>query len=158
MERRLLLLVGLAGGTLAGCERELTLPAESELRGLYGRAHVRLSGNVVEVVAEQPRAHVERGGSLWVKVGPYIYLFTPETRDLFERYDGLAAVRAVTRLPSGEEIARATLVRDTLTEITWRRAINLAGHARREGSDRPKALYDLIRWGEEYTDHHYSIP
>lgn len=156
---RLIAAVGLAAAVaLAACRPEPSLPAESELQGLYGEnAAVRLNGNVVEVTVRQPRTHLERGGTLWAQVGPYIYVFTPETQRLFERYPAVAAVRAITRLPTGEEIARATLVRDTLTEITWRRALILAGHARAEGSNRPKALYDLIRWGERYTEYRYSF-
>jgi hypothetical protein len=139
------------------CARERTLPTESELRGLYGEsADVRLSGNVVEVLVRQPREHLERGGSLWAQVGPYIYLFTPETREIFQKYDGVAAVRAITRMPGDGEIARATLVRDTLTDYTWQRAFELANEARRHGSERPKALYDLIRWAEQYTDYRYT--
>lgn len=124
---------------------------------MYGEsAAVRLNGNVVEIVVRQPREHLERGGSLWAQVGPYIYLFTPETREIFQKYDGVAAVRAITRVPGGGEIARATLVRDTLTDYTWQRAFELANEARRQGSEHPKALYDFIRWAEQYTDYRYT--
>lgn len=144
---------------LSACKREFPLPAESELQGLYGAAaSVDLNGNVVEVVVRQPQAHLERGGRLWARVGPYVYLFSPETRGLFERYEGVAAVRAITRTPSGREIARATLVRDTVSDVLWHRFLNMAKAVRLEGSDRPKTLYDLVRWGERYTDHRYSYP
>ncbi len=106
----------------------------------------------------QPREHLERGGRLWAQVGPYIYLFTPETRDLFWDYPDLAAVRVITRTTGGKEVARATLVRDTLSDVLWSRAINLAGRARVEGTQRPKAVYDLVRWGERYAEYRYSYP
>lgn len=156
-KRRWWLVLGWCVVTAAMCERELTLPSEADLRGTYGEAaHVRLNGNVVEVVVQQPREHLERGGQLWVKVGPYIYLFTPQTREIFEKYTGVAAVRAITRMPGAGEIARATLVRDTLNDYTWPRAFELAAEARRSGSEDPKAVYDFVRWAERYTDHQYS--
>lgn len=140
-----------------GCERELRLPRESALRDLYGEgASAVLSGNVVEVVVIQPQEQIAQGGTLWARVGPYIYLFSPQTRDLLRRYNGLAAVRVITRSESGAEIARATLVRDTLSEILWRRSLNIAGHARLEGTEHPNRLDELVRWGERYAEYRYT--
>lgn len=157
MRRRWWLVLGWCAVTAGVCQRELTLPSAADLKGMYGDAALaRLNGNVVEVVVRQPREHLERGGRLWAQVGPYIYLFTPETREVFQNYTGVAAVRAITRMPGGGEIARATLVRDTLTDYTWQRAFELAAEARRSGSENPKAVYDLIRWAERYTDFRYS--
>lgn len=139
------------------CERELRLPKESALRDLYGEGAIAvLSGNVAEVVVIQPEEQIARGGTLWAHVGPYIYLFSPQTRDLFRRYNGLAAVRVITRSESGEEIARAMLVRDTLSDILWRRSLNIAGRARLEGTQNPNRLYDLVRWGERYAEYRYG--
>ena len=149
-----------AGGlALAGsaCRREWTLPTESELREIYGAGvSARVTGNVAEIVVRQPREHLRRGGSLWARVGPYIYLLSPQTRELFERYPDLAAVRVITRLPDGREVARGTLVRDTLPEGLWPRAIELAARARLEGSEHPQRLDDLVRWGERYVRYRYS--
>lgn len=151
------LVLGCCAVTAGACQRELTLPGAADLEGVYGEAaRVRLNGNVVEVVVQQPREHLERGGRLWAQVGPYIYLFTPETREIFQKYTGVAAVRAITRMPGAGEIARATLVRDTLNDYTWPRAFELAAEARRSGSENPKVVYDFVRWAERYTDFHYS--
>lgn len=144
----------------AGCRRvELRLPTAEEVEARYpyeGRFAVSLRGNVVELRAHQPTDHLRRGGALWAKVGPYILLFSEETRRLFQDYPGVAAVRAITLAPGGSEIARATLLRDELNEITWREALALAGHARVEGTRRPTRLEALVRWGEDHTSFRYS--
>src|SRR5690606_10846583 len=94
--------------------------------------------------------------SLWARVGPYVYLLSPGTRDLFEAYPGVAAVRVITLAPGDVEVARATLLRDTLRDILWRRTLNLLGRALRDGPARPPPLQDLAEWGERYTDHRYA--
>jgi hypothetical protein len=53
-------------------------------------------------------------------------------------------------------VARATLERDALNSITWRRALNISGLARRDGSERPTRLEDLVRWGQEHTTYEYA--
>lgn len=144
----------------AGCQRgELKLPTAEEVEARYlyeGRFEARLRGNVVELRAGQPADHLRRGGALWAKVGPYILLFSEETRRLFQDYPGVAAVRAVTLAPGGSEIARATLLRDELNEMTWWEALALAGHARVEGTQRPTRLEALVRWGEDHTSFRYN--
>jgi hypothetical protein len=93
---------------------------------------------------------------LWARVGPYIYLFTEETQRLFQDFPGLAGVRVATRTAGGVAVANAMLTRDELSGVLWRRSLNIAGQARRDGTERPGLLEDLIRWGEEHTEFEYS--
>ena len=145
---------------LACEETNLSLPSESEAGAHYANSSdlsVRVSGNIVELTVDQPLRQVRRGGSLWAKVGPYIYLFTDETESLLREYPGVSGVRVITRTGRGNaEVARAFLHRDSLNEITWRRARNIAGKARTEGTRRPVLLEDLVEWGQAHTDFGYS--
>lgn len=138
---------------------DLAVPDAQAVEQAYtypGGLDARVSGNVAEVTVTQSADQLRRGGSLWAKVGPYILLFTDETFQLFEDYPGLAGVRVVTRLPGGPEVARALLRRDELTGVQWRRSLNIAGRARRDGTDRVTLLEDLVSWGEEHTDFEYN--
>jgi hypothetical protein len=154
--------MGLFMGALfvAGCEpAELTLPTVEEVEATYaysGQIVATISGNVVELEVYQPSRQLRRGGALWAKVGPYVFLFSEETRQLFETHNGLAAVRVVTKAPGGREVARATLVRDELNDVTWRRALNISGLARRDGTEQPTRLGDLVQWGEDHTEFEYN--
>ena len=144
-----------------GCEEvDLALPSEAEVEEHYASASdvsVRLSGNVVELTVDQPIRQMRRGGSLWAKVGPYIYLFSNETETLLREYPGLAGVRVITRTGHDDaEVAQAFLHRDSLNELTWRRARNIAGKARTEGTRRPVLLEELVEWGEDHTEFGYS--
>ena len=144
-----------------GCEEtNLALPSESQAGEYYASASelsVRVSGNIVELTVDQPLRQVRRGGSLWAKVGPYIYLFTDETETLLQEYPGLSGVRVITRTDfNKQEVARAFLHRDSLNELTWRRARNIAGKARTEGTRRPVLLEELVEWGQEHTEFGYS--
>ena len=147
-------------GLLLGChERDLTIPTATEVQEAFtyeGALSVAMSGNVAEVTVSQPDQHLRRGGSLWAKVGPYVILFSEESEYLFQAYSGLAAIRVVTTTSGGTEVARALLPRDALNELTWRRALNIAGRARRDGTRRPTLLEDLVRWGEDHTEHAYN--
>lgn len=122
-------------------------------RGVVG---VDVSGNVVEVRVRQPYDQLERGGSLWARVGPFITLLSPSTRSVFTDFPGIAAVRVMTELPDGEEVARAMLHRDRLTDVRWRRTLNILGRALQEGQESPRRLEELTEWGEQYTDFHYN--
>lgn len=136
---------------------DLTLPTVEEIRGVYGpSAQVGLTGNVVDVRVIQAADQLRRGGSVWAKVGPYIYLFTPQTQELFETYPGLGGVRVTTLDGRERMIARAMLERSTLNAVTWRKAIGLAGRARLEGTQRPSFILDLIQYGEDLVEHEYS--
>ncbi|HUG41304.1 MAG TPA: hypothetical protein VMM12_12510 [Longimicrobiales bacterium] len=153
---------------LAGCERVRDVldrsapdpPAAEAVAPLYA-AHpsvrgVEMNGNVVELRVLQPFRQLERGGSLWARVGPYVYLFTPSTREVFRSFPGVAAVRAITVLPNGDEVARATLARDRLSDVRWRRALNILGRALREGQESPRRLEELTEWGEDHTEFSYN--
>ncbi len=144
-----------------GCEEvELALPSDSEAGAHYASSSdltVRVSGNVVELTVDQPIRQVRRGGSLWAKVGPYIYLFSDQTEALLREYPGLSGVRVITRTGGNNaEVARAFLHRDSLNELTWRRARNIAGTARMEGTRRPSLLEDLVQWGQDHTEFGYN--
>lgn len=153
----------IAATLVSACDlfrNEAPLPTAEQAATYYENASgligVELSGNVVEVRIRQPASQLRRGGSLWARVGPYIYLFTPGTRDLLEAYGGVAAVRVITLAPGDVEVARATLKRDALNDILWRRSLNLLGHALGEGTRRPSRLEDLVEWGEQHTEYRYN--
>lgn len=150
-----------------GCEqlqeyvdRQPAPPAVEDVAPYYARFQgvdsVRMSGNVAVLHVEQPYDQLERGGSLWARVGPYVYLMTPATRSAFTDHPGLAAVRAITYLPGGEEVARAMLRRDALTDVLWRRTLNLLGHALQSGQENPRRLEELREWSERYTEYRYN--
>ena len=151
--------IGLLGG--AACEvSDLPVPSEAEARAHYESSSAlsfRVSGNVLEITVNQPLQQVRRGGTLWAKVGPYIYLFTQETESLLRAYPGLAGVRVITQTSRRDtEVARALLRRNQLNQLTWRRAKNISGKARLDGTKRPSFLEDLVDWGEDHTDFEYS--
>lgn len=152
-------LLVLSVSALIGCEPEKNreLPTQAVLDSLYGeRVAVSLNGNVVELRVTQDADQLRRGGPIWAKAVPYIYLFTPQTRDLFVEYGGIGGVRVTTRDPGGGFIARALLERKALNSVTWPRAINVAGRARTEGTQRPQTMVDLADYGEERTTYEYS--
>lgn len=155
-------LAGLALALLAACqEPDLVIPTAEEVREHYtyraGELEVEMSGNVAEITVTQPWSQIRRGGSLWARVGPYIFLFSDQTREVFQAYSGLAAVRVTTQTPGSTTIAEALLRRDALNDLTWRRALNIAGKARTQATRRPSLLEDLIRWGEDNTvEHEYN--
>lgn len=135
-------------------------PTVAEVEPYYssyqGLDSVRITGNVVEVHVEQPYQQLDRGGSLWARVGPFVYLLTPSTRSVFEDFPGVAAVRVVTLLPDGDEVARAMLRRDALTGVLWRRTLNILGTALEDGRENPRKLEELTEWGEERTEFRYN--
>lgn len=151
--------VGVLLVAVGGCEPsvDLRLPSSADLTGLFGATvDLRMNGNVVEIQASQSPEQLRRGGPIWAKAGPYIYLFTPQTQSLFEDYGGVAGVRVTTLDGRDRMIARALLERTRLNSVTWRRAINTAGRARVEGTTRPNTMVDLIEYGEENTEFTYS--
>ena len=145
----------------AGCveQPELTVPTAEEVERHYSSVTdltAEIRGNVAAITVVQSANQLRRGGSLWARVGPYIYLFSAETHSLFEAYPGLAAVRVSTRTAGGVPVASAILTRDELSGVLWRRSLNIAGQARRDGTESPARLEDLIDWGEEHTEFEYS--
>ncbi|HSM09431.1 MAG TPA: hypothetical protein VLA33_10500 [Gemmatimonadota bacterium] len=152
------LLIATLGG-VGACEAEPSreLPTEAVLDSVYGeRVDISLNGNVVELAVTQDSDQLSRGGSVWAKAGPYIFLFTPQTRELLEAYGGIGGVRVTTLDANGRLVARALLERGTLNSVTWPRAINAAGRARVEGTQRPQTMVDLADFGEEHTSYEYS--
>jgi hypothetical protein len=139
---------------------EAELPTAAELALYYaasgGLVGVEVSGNVVEVRVRQEDQQLRRGGSLWARVGPFVHLFTPATRQVFEDYPAVAAVRVVTLAGNDQEVARAMLRRDTLSDVRWRRSLNILGHALQDGQANPRRLEQLTDWGERYTDFRYN--
>lgn len=121
-----------------------------------GLLDLEVHGNVVELRVRQPFQQIQRGGALWARVGPYVYLMTPATRQVFEDFPGVAAVRVVTVLPDGSEVARALLRRDALNETRWRRTLNILGHALQDGGQNPRRLEELTEWSEAYTEYRYN--
>ena len=143
----------------AGCAAEQSppqMPAATEAEAAYGGdGTVEVSGNLLRITVPMPGGF-ERGGSLWARSGPYFYLFTTATRDLFVAYPDLAAVEVVATTAEGEEVARARLLRGTLNEVTWQRAIAYASQAQAEGTDSPRFVDRLVRLAEDYTDYTYN--
>ena len=152
-----LLVAAVATFTACDSPEELRLPTDDELTGLYGETpKVSLNGNVVDVEVYQSADQLRRGGATWAKVGPFIYLFSPQTQDIFESWSGVGGVRVTTTDGRGRMVGRAMLPRGTLNSLTWPRAINLVGKARLEGTRRPSYILDLIEYGEETADFEYS--
>jgi hypothetical protein len=153
-------LAAAVGFAAPGCEEDAEgpeLPARADIEGIYGdRAEVTLNGNVVDVRARQDANQLERGGSIWARVGPYIYLFSPQTQEIFEQWPGVAAVRVRTVTDGGGWVAEATLRRDALNAITWKDARRRVTRAREQGTDKPGYMEDLVDYGEDRTDHRYN--
>ncbi len=148
---------------LAGCETgdaaDHPPPSAAEVEALYqyaGGLQVQMSGNVAQVTVTFNPDDYLRGGNLWAKAFPYIFLFSPASRDAFAEHPGLGGIRVVAQHPNGDLVAQALLDRASLNEITWRRAINIAGRARQEGTQRPNYMQELVRWGEDNTDFEYN--
>lgn len=150
------LLLAAAGGCR---EQDLSLPTAEQVASYYsytGQLTAEMSGNVAEITVVQSSQQLRRGGTLWAKVGPYVLLFSEPTQRLFNDFGGLGGVRVITTAPGGTEVARALLARDGLNELTWRRALNVAGTARRDGTERPSFLEALVTWGEDHTEYEYN--
>lgn len=155
---RLAVLILLAGLSACAGSSAPSLPTAEEVEGYYeyeAELEAEISGNVAVITVEQSVDQLRRGGRLWAMVGPYIFLFTEETRQLLEDHPGLAGVRVNTRVGEAR-VATALLVRDEMPEILWRRSLNIAGKARRDGSRRMTLLEDLVEWGEAHTEYDYD--
>jgi predicted small lipoprotein YifL len=133
------------------------LPAADAAASRYGEGvDAELRGNLLEVRIAMSE-ELLRGGEIWARGGPYFYLFSSATRDLFVEHPDLAAVRAVTLDAQGNEIARATLLRDRLSEFRWREALAIGALAQQEGTERPRRIEQLIDLGEELTEYSYNF-
>ncbi|MFH1762814.1 MAG: hypothetical protein ABIF09_01360, partial [Gemmatimonadota bacterium] len=71
--RGLLPIFLLAFGISLGCEEpDLSLPSPSDVEKAYtygGRLSVTMNGNVAEITIVQADRQLQRGGTLWAKVG-----------------------------------------------------------------------------------------
>jgi hypothetical protein len=140
-----------------GREREIRLPDPAEAAARYGpAAEAALSGNLLEVRMVMAESLLSRGGVIWARSGPYFYLFSPPTQELFTEYPDLAAVRVVVVTEDADEVARAQLVRDALNEPRWRQALRLSAVAQQTGTERPRTLEELTYFGEEHTEFRYD--
>jgi hypothetical protein len=152
----------LLAGWAAGCAQpEYPLPTAAEVEAFYqvrGDLQVEMNGNVAELAIRQDADQLRRGGSTWARVGPYIYLFSEATQSMLEAWPGVAAIRVTTLPPTGDGmVATAFLRRDVLNTLTWRRALNVAGLARRDATEFPGRMTELIRYGEEtVTEFEYN--
>ena len=149
-----------AGLLLGGCgtQQEWVLPEPAVAAEWYGdEVDARIDGNVLEIRGTMDADHLRRGGRIWAESGPYFYLFNVHVQRLLESYPDLAAVRAVTVDASGNELARAMLHRDKLNPVRWREALARSSLAQRDGTESPRTIERLIRFGEEHTDYEYSV-
>jgi len=156
--RRLGAVAVLALAAVACESPDLRVPTEADVAARFEATQgvsVHMNGNVAEITVRQPYQQVRRGGTLWAKVGPYIYLFSDEVHGLLVEYGGLAGVRVITTAGS-EEVARAFVTRNDMTDVLWRRSKNIAGRARLEGTERPSLLEALVIWGEDRTEFDYN--
>jgi hypothetical protein len=146
--------------TVVACEApgDGTLPSEDDVLTYFEsdrRIEAMVVGNVASLIVYQDANQLRRGGTLWAKVGPYIFLFSEETQQLFADYDGLAGVRVTTMVGSAE-VASALLAHSELSDVLWARSLNIAGRARLEGTNRMTLLEDLVEWGEAHTEFTYN--
>ena len=159
-----LVLVAAAGvaSLIAGCRVDqppLLTPSASDVETYFeyaGSLAVSMSGNVAQVTVVIDREEYRMGGRVWAMASPYIFLFSQATKGAFEDYSGLGGVRVIVEYEDGGVLAQALLDRSELNEVTWRRALNVVGHARTQGTESPGYMRDLVRWGEEHTDFQYN--
>lgn len=161
MRQRSMMSTGLMAIVVLSCgdEADIPVPSAETVESYFeipATSSVEILGNVAEMEVYQSAENLRRGGSLWAKVGPYVYLFSDATRQMFTEQPGIGGLRVITRAPGGAEVARATLARTALNEITWPRALNISGRARRDGTTRPVVLEELVNWGEDHTEFEYS--
>lgn len=152
-------LLALTGLGCAGTssERGWELPAAEEVAEWFGEdIEVAFDGNVLDIRGTMGPDVLRRGGRIWARGGPYFYLFNVHVQQLLIDYPDIAGVRATTLTEAGEEIAVVTLLRSDLNEIRWREALARASLAQREGTDNPRLVERLIRFGEDHTEYRYG--
>jgi hypothetical protein len=134
-------------------------PSADEVAAHYtyeGDLEVAMSGNVAQVTVSIDRDQYRMGGELWARASPYIFLFSPATREALETHPGLGGVRVIVNYQNGSMVAEALLERGTLNTVGWDRALHVAGLARTEGSQSPGYMRDLVAWGEDHTEFQYN--
>ena len=81
--------LGLLALSVGACEQpDLSLPTGAEAQAYFANTQgvtVEVGGNVALVTVDQPFQQLRSGGSLWARVGPYVYLFSDATEQLFRR-------------------------------------------------------------------------
>lgn len=138
-------------------DREWVLPDPEEAAAWFGEdAEATISGNVLELRGTMEGDFIRRGGRIWIRSGPYFYLFNVHVQGLLRDYPDLVAVRAITYSADGQELARATLHRGELSEYQWREALARASLAQTQGTESPRRVEELIRYGEDHTEFRYS--
>jgi hypothetical protein len=154
------LLLVLSGTACEPRDTELVLPPADSAAALYAAdAEAEVRGNLLQLELPMDAETLRGGGTVWAQAGPFFYLFSPPTQELFATYPDLVAIRVVTvRRPGGDEIARADLHRGTLTDVRWREALARSALAQRDGTERPGTLLALIRFGEDHTEFTYHPP
>jgi hypothetical protein len=157
----------LAAGLLAslpGCDalsrpEAHAAPSAERIRALFeyeGELAVEMSGNVAQVTVVVDPVTYARGGHLWARAVPFLFLFSPAAREAFEENPGLGGLRVITRHPNGDWMARAMVSREVLSSRDWDLAVSLAGRARRDATERPGRMLELVRWGEDRADFEYN--
>jgi hypothetical protein len=117
---------------------------------------VEVTGNVARVSITVDPAPYARGGDLWAKGLPYLFLFSQGTKDALDGNPGLGGVRVRAMHPGGDVMSEALLSRGALNDFSWRQALNIAAQARRDATERPGRMRDLVRWGEDHTEFEYN--
>ncbi len=140
-------------------DEDLETPAATEVVERYdyhGSLDAEMSGNVAQVTVGVDPAEIERGGPLWAKALPYLFLFSEATWTLFQEYDGLAGVRVEARDPGGVLISGALLERNTLGSAEWPEVLEMSAEAMAEGTEHPARMQDLVNRGEDRTSFEYN--
>ncbi|GIT50265.1 MAG: hypothetical protein Ct9H300mP15_04780 [Gemmatimonadota bacterium] len=148
--------------TLIGCGEpvDLVLPSSAEIEAHYlyeGRLGAEVKGNVAVVTVGQSARQLGVEVPCGRKLALTFFLFSEETQQLLNDYPSLAAVRVIT-VVGESEVANVLLGRDALSDIQWRRALNIAGRARVNGTQRVTLLQDLVRWGEDHAEEYNYNP
>ncbi len=133
------------------------LPDPAKAQEWFGEnANVTLSGNVLELRGTIPADFLRRGGSIWAESGPYFYIFNVKVQELLEQYPDIGGVRAIAYSEDGTELARAMLRRDAIAGGQFLRGVRLASRAQTEGTENPRRVEELIRFGEDFTEYSYA--
>jgi hypothetical protein len=153
-------MIALAAATAGGCasneNAEWELPDPVTVTGWFGEGtEASLDGNVLEIRGRMNPDHLRRGGRLWIRSGPYFYLFNIHIEQLMRDYPDVAAVRVRTFDDRGNEVARAMLHRSELSEIRWDEALARASLAQVEGTENPRLIERLVDFGEDHTEFEY---
>ena len=85
------------------------------------------------------------------------YSYDPEkAREMLGEAGYPDGFEVIASTAEGEEVARARLLRSTLNGVTWPHAIAYASQAQAEGTESPRFVERLMRYGEENTEYEYD--